>query len=229
MKTLLSCMLQGTIALWRNPEDSVGSISCLGPAPSHISGILGAAMGYSSMGFNRPFKATKSTGFEWPVAEQLIAWGKNHHPKVACRLLQMPERFNLDFIGPKTLNLADPHHKTKIASSGRFTQVVLDNPAYELVIQIEDFSVLQQALREPVYRICLGAQSCPGFISNVHITDASDEGNWAKWSPVLTGDATPFTQHLLGQTVQRIRKNGYWNYDTEKETRLSSALKDLYA
>jgi hypothetical protein len=212
MKTeYLRFLLSGQSALWRNPEDGVGSISCLGPAPSQLSGIIGAVFGFSST--NRRFKARG----DWPVAPELLAWGRENRPRIACRLLNFPQRFELNFIGPKQLGSFE---------TGRFEQTLLASPLYEVAISLAEIDRLETALRAPVFRIGLGSQSCPGFIRRVGRT-GDYAANWAQWTEEAAGDTTPFTRHLLNSEI-RIQRDGYWNYLPPKESLLSCALREMY-
>src|SRR5205823_12738485 len=93
--SILAFTLQGDIAFWRDFEDSVGNLTCLGPAPSHIFGIIAACFGWSST--NRPHNQKGQA--PWPYAAELKTWVETNKPKVAARLLSMPVRIPLSVNG----------------------------------------------------------------------------------------------------------------------------------
>jgi hypothetical protein len=137
---------------------------------------------------------------------------------VACRLLKIPQRFDLNFIGPKQIG--------DLNSTGRFQQILLDHPVYEVVLALGDLDRLEAALRAPVFRIGLGSQSCPGFIQRVSRT-GDYRANWAAWTEEAEGDFTPLNCHLLNSEI-RLRRDGYWNYLPTGESLIPAALREMY-
>jgi CRISPR-associated Cas5-like protein len=216
---LLAFTLHGETALWRNPEDSVGNLSCLGPAPSHLAGIVGAAFGWSST--NRVFPPKRWVA--WPVAAELLAWGREHRPKVACRLLSAARRTSLNVNGFKNAQTLE---------YTRLQQSVLHEPRYEVVLGLQDAAAaetLRLALSNPAFRVFLGSSFCPGFILNPAQAEPTKAAGWARWTESIQGDSTPFTQHVLEPNTQvRIRKSGYWNYRNPPEAALADSLRDLF-
>ena len=65
--SILIFELAGEMAMWRNVYESMGSYSCLGPAPGNLAGVIGAALGFAS---------PRSQAAEKPDAKQLKNWDK---------------------------------------------------------------------------------------------------------------------------------------------------------
>jgi CRISPR-associated Cas5-like protein len=216
---LLAFILHGEMALWRNPEDSVGNLSCLGPAPSHLAGIVGAAFGWSSTNRVFPPKCLVT----WPVAEELLAWGREHRPKVACRLLSAARRTSLNVNGFKNAQTLE---------YTRLQQSVLHEPRYEVVLGLQSGAAaeaLRLALLNPAFRVFLGSSFCPAFILNPARTEPTKTACWARWTEDIQGDSTPFTRHVLDTKTQvRISKSGYWNYRNPPEVALADSLHNLF-
>jgi hypothetical protein len=159
----------------------VGNLTCLGPAPSHILGIIAASFGWSST--NQPHNQKGRA--PWPYATQLLSWVEANEPKVAARLLASPSRVALSVNGFKN---------AKTLENTRIQQTVLENPIYQLAVSlptIEETDTLQAALKKPAFRICLGNQFCPGFIRELAPLSADTKANWALYSPSIGADSTP--------------------------------------
>jgi CRISPR-associated Cas5-like protein len=79
--------LHGEYALWRHLGDALGAYSTPGPAPSHIAGILGAAMGMPNQASQR-----KTDNIAWNTSEELLTWERESEFRVGCRLLKSAVR-----------------------------------------------------------------------------------------------------------------------------------------
>src|ERR1700720_3352183 len=99
----ISFTLRGDIAFWRDFEDSVGNLTCLGPAPSNILGIIGACFGWSST--NQPHNQKGQA--PWAYSSQLKKWVERNEPKVAARLLRAPQRIAMSVNGFKNAQTLD--------------------------------------------------------------------------------------------------------------------------
>src|SRR6516165_3937887 len=114
--SIVAFRLQGDIAFWRDFEDSVGNLTCLGPAPSHILGIIGASFGWSSTNQSHNQKGQPP----WPFAPRLKEWVDQNRPKVAAQLLRVPQRISLNINGFKN---------AQTLAYTRIQQTVLEDPA----------------------------------------------------------------------------------------------------
>src|SRR5262249_21483463 len=123
--SILAFTLQGDIGFWRDFEDSVGNLTCPGPAPSHILGIIAACFGWSSTNqrHNRKGQAP------WPYAAELKAWVETHRPKVTARLLSVALRIPLSVNGFKNAHTLE---------YTRIQQTVLENPTYQVAVSLEN-------------------------------------------------------------------------------------------
>jgi CRISPR-associated Cas5-like protein len=216
--SIVAFTLQGDIAFWRDFEDSVGNLTCLGPAPSHILGIIGACFGWSSTNqrHNQKGKAP------WPYAVQLKTWVGTHKPKVTARLLSVPLRIPLSVNGFKNANTLE---------YTRIQQSVLENPAYQVAISLEteqELSNLASALKNPAFRVCMGSQFCPAFIRDVIRLPPDAKGKWAVFTPAIGPDSTPLSVLDLSNAKNRVYKSGYWNYLTGEETPVEKALLNAF-
>ena len=79
--SILIFELAGEMAMWRNVYESMGSYSCLGPAPGNLAGVIGAALGFASprsQAAEKPdakqLKNWDKAGLPWPVSPELLAW-----------------------------------------------------------------------------------------------------------------------------------------------------------
>jgi CRISPR-associated Cas5-like protein len=215
---ILAFNLEGDIAFWRDFEDSVGNLTCLGPAPSHILGIIGACFGWPSTNQQH----YKKGQVPWPFAAPLKTWVQAHKPKVAARLLNSPSRIALSVNGFKSAATLE---------YTRIQQTVLENPAYQLAVSLqtqEELKNLESALKRPVFRLCMGSQFCPAFIRNITELSADTKGKWATSTPAIGADSTPLTLLDLSNPKNRVHKAGYWNYLAEEETPLGQALRDAF-
>jgi CRISPR-associated Cas5-like protein len=215
---ILTFRLKGEIAFWRDFEDSVGNLTCLGPAPTHLLGIIGACFGWSST--NQPHNQKGRA--PWPYAEELLKWVGTNKPKVAARLLNRPRRTAMSVNGIKNAATLE---------STRIQQTVLEEPEYLIVVSIENEHAIKElapALKSPKFRICMGSQFCPAFISNISESSTDQEENWATTAQTIGGDSTPLTVLDLKTPTNRLHKIGYWNYLPDSATRLSDALVHAY-
>jgi CRISPR-associated Cas5-like protein len=216
--SILSFTLQGDIAFWRDFEDSVGNLTCLGPAPSHILGIIGACFGWSST--NQPHYQQGEA--PWPFAGQLKVWVANNRPKVAARLLKIPQRISLSVNGFKNAQTLD---------YTRIQQSVLEDPFYQVAVKLdagEEIRNLESVLKKPIFKVCMGSQFCPAFIREVAQLNADSKANWALLSPVIGSDSIPLTVLDLSNSKNRVHKVGYWNYLDAGETPVEQALVDAF-
>jgi CRISPR-associated Cas5-like protein len=216
--SILAFTLRGDIAFWRDFEDSVGNLTCLGPAPSHILGIIAACFGWSST--NRPHNQKGQA--PWPYAAQLKTWVETNKPKVAARLLSVPVRIPLSVNGFKNAQTLE---------YTRIQQTVLENPAYQVALSLEsekELSNLESALMAPAFRVCMGSQFCPAFIRDVTRLSPDANGRWAFFTPAIGPDSTPLTIMELCDPKNRIHKSGYWNYLAQEETLVEQALLNAF-
>lgn len=211
--------LEGDMALWRDYQESMGAYSCLGPAPSNLAGLAGAALGFASptsQGASAPdFKKNavlSKKGLPWPVSPELLAWQQEHDLHVACRWKgDIPAREPWNVKGIKEIKAGDIL---------RMQQQVIMAPRYEVVFQLPGVECdrLAAALRMPAFPLYLGASFCRAIIRNVRITEALPSGDgWAfHTSGGAWGEATPFSRHRTDAEAafERIRRDGYWIYPT---------------
>jgi CRISPR-associated Cas5-like protein len=215
---ILAFKLEADIGFWRDFEDSVGNLTCLGPAPSHILGIIGACFGWSSTNQQH----YKKGQVPWPYAASLKSWVQAHRPKVAARLLNLPARIALSVNGFKSAATLE---------YTRIQQTVLENPAYQVAVSLEtqeELGNLESALKAPVFRVCMGSQFCPAFIREIAELSGDTRAKWASFTPAIDADSTPLTVMDLSNPENRVHKTGYWNYLAEGETQLGQALRDVF-
>lgn len=223
----LDFTLEGDMALWRNPYEPVGSYSSLGPAPSQIAGIIGAAMGFASP---RSYAATdvdsrelnklRKKGLVWPVSPDLLRWQEEEDYSVACKWCGgFPKRFQWNVNGYKALSGGDSEENL------RLMQTVVDSPKYEVLVRLQNMTAAQQvasALRQPSFPLYLGTSFCKAIVQNIEVAEsigqiASDENPWAYWVEDLTiGEAVPFSRHIVNDrdSYERIASYGFWVYPT---------------
>ena len=211
--------LSGEMALWRNVYDSIGSYSCLGPAPSHLAGLLGAALGFASprsqagSGDPKKLSAQLKNGLPWPVSEELLSWEKSQDFHVCCRWLGgNPARVCWNVNGCKEVSKGE---------NLRMQQQVISAPRYEVGVRVADPVELERlagALKIPAFPLYLGASFCRAVIRNCRISETIPESSdWAYHSErAAIGEATPFTLHNIhaDEDFERLRINGYWIYPT---------------
>jgi len=211
--------LTGELAMWRNPYESMGSFSCLGPAPSNIAGIIGAALGFASPRSQaaaepneKALKEQAKGGLPWPVSPELLQWQKDNEYHVACRWTGgFPKRLPWNVNG-----LKDPSSNTNL----RIQQQVIENPSYEVALKLslEVATRVADALRTPAFPLFLGASFCPAIVKKVRVQENRPEGNgWAyQKSAFAVGEATPLSRHVINadECFERIQADGYWVYPT---------------
>ncbi|MCM8536727.1 MAG: CRISPR-associated protein Cas5 [Lentisphaeraceae bacterium] len=214
--------LKGDMAMWRNPYESMGAFSCLGPSPSNIAGIIGAALGFASpksQGAVNPdekkLKALDKKGLPWPVSPELLLWQEENDFHVACRWIgDFPQRSPWNVNGCKDL---DP-----VKGNLRIQQQVIENPSYEVSIRLSqnEAGKVSQALREPAFPLFLGASFCRAIVKNISIQeDEPQRENWAYWkNGFVVGNATPFSRHIINaeEVGERIKSEGFWVYPTKE-------------
>lgn len=212
--------LTGDIALWRNVYDSMGSYSTLGPAPSALAGLCGAALGFAaprSMGALCQGEKIPGKSSIWPVAPKLLEWLKTNDIHFACRWTgaDYPRRIPWNVNGCK-----------EIKSSGnlRIQQQVIEHPCYEVAVRFGELlpmiaaEELSDALRVPAFRLFLGCSECPAIVRDVRLVDAlPDATNWAFRQNISLGEVTPLTcLSISGATSgERLSIDGYWVYPTK--------------
>ena len=220
--TYLTFELKGDMAMWRNPYESMGSFSCLGPAPSNLAGLLGAALGFATsksqaltVHDDKKSKQLDKKGLPWPVATELLLWQKKVNLKVACRWIGgYPKRIGWNVNGCKELDPAKDNL--------RLQQQVIESPHYQVVVKIPqpEAEKLTTALRNPMFPLSLGASFCRAMILNILIVEEiPTAGNWAYHKDgFAVGDATPFSQHVINceETGERIKSTGYWVYPIDE-------------
>ena len=218
--------LKGDIALWRNPYEPMGTFSSLGPAPSHLAGMLGAAMGMAtphSIGSGRrndaALKHFRKKGLFWPLSEELLQWQERNNYAIAVRWLgKIPKRISWNVNGIKGFKGSDS------STNLRILQQIIENPEYEVLIRLNNRDAVKKAgkaIRNPAFPLYLGASFCRAIVENVREIEAPQvvsEGNaWAYRTEKLTvGECTPFTQHVVNQKecFERISCDGFWVYPT---------------
>lgn len=220
--------LGGEMALWRNVYDSIGSYSCLGPAPSHLAGLLGAGLGFASprslagSGDPKKLSAQMKKGLPWPVSPELLEWEKKYDFTVCCRWNgSYPLRIGWNVNGCKEVAKGE---------NLRMQQQVISNPWYEVGVRLNDPAELEKlvsALKTPAFPLYLGASFCRAFIRNCRIEEKLPESSgWAYHSERSSiGEATPFTLHNIhaDEDFERLRLNGYWIYPTPDQPGIVSA------
>ncbi len=209
--------LTGDLALWRNVYDSMGSYSCLGPAPSALAGLCGAALGFAAP---RSFggkteekkipKGKKTAGPIWPVSPELLQWLVDKEVTFACRWTgSYPKRITWNVNGLKEIG------KTE---NLRMQQQVIQSPCYEVAVQLVESAAqeLAEALKRPAFRLFLGCSQCPAIVQHVRLTDSlPDSSDWAfHHEENVPGETVPFSRlSLSGQeSGNRVVIEGYWVY-----------------
>ena len=219
--TYLTFEFKGDMAMWRNPYESMGSFSCLGPAPSNLAGLFGAALGFATSKSqalekhdDKKSRQLDKKGLPWPVSSELLEWQNHVDLKVACRWLGgFPKRITWNVNGCKELDPAKDNL--------RLQQQVIDSPSYEVAVNIADNEAqkLATALAAPAFPLCLGASFCRAIITNISISEHSiNQTGWAFYKTGFAiGDTTPFSQHIINaeETGERIKSNGYWVYPSD--------------
>lgn len=217
------------MAMWRNPYESMGAFSCLGPSPSNLAGLLGAALGFASPKSQgtekhdeKALRQLDKKGLPWPVSPELLKWQKENDIHLACRWMGgHPKRQPWNVNGCKDL---DP---TK--GNLRMQQQVIERPHYEVALCLEqnESKRVAQALKAPAFPLSLGASFCRAIVFNVSIQDEEPERDgWAYWKEKFAvGETTPFSQHVLNaeSTGERIKSNGFWVYPTPSFPREKAA------
>ena len=211
--------LTGDMALWRNPYESMGSFSCLGPAPSNLAGLCGAALGFASPRSQgaaaqdeKKLTALSRDGLPWPVSAELLRWEEANDYHVACRWTGgFPRRVPWNVKGLKEIGNNDIL---------RLQQQVIDRPAYEVAVRLagEAGGQLVAALGAPAFPLCLGASFCRAIVRDARVQDELPPGgNWAQRKAVALGEGTPLSLHVVNAgegMMERIRSDGYWQYPT---------------
>jgi len=228
MTAYLAFILEGDLALWRNAYEPVGSYSCLGPAPSQIAGLLGAAMGMLSPRSHaaltdaqtlKRLRRLRRNGLPWPVAPALLQWEEAYDYAVACRWLGgVPRRIPWNVNGVKEMTRPfDPQPL-------RLQQQVIDRPRYEVLVRLNDRGAvagLAQALRNPRFPLFLGAAFCRAIVRSVRVLDEpptpKSEESWAyRREEITAGETVPFFCHVVNaeETFERVVADGFWVYPT---------------
>ncbi len=206
------------MAMWRNPYESMGSFSCLGPAPSNIAGLLGAALGFAAPRSQAAVPQDENLlqklsreGLPWPVSTELLQWEESNDYHVACRWTGgIPRRVSWNVNGCKEIGKGD---------NLRMQQQVIENPAYEVVVRVphEAAEKLEVALKTPAFPLFLGASFCRAIIQNVMVQEALPSGgNWAQKKEIAWGEVVPLSRHIVNaaEVHERICSDGYWIYPT---------------
>lgn len=210
--------LSGDMAMWRNPFESMGSFSCLGPSPANIAGLLGAAMGMPSpcsQGVDDPdwkhLRQLDKQGLPWPVSPELLRWEQDNDYHVACRWTGgLPYRIAWNVNGCKTIRTGE---------NLRLQQQVIDRPSYEVAVRLtrEVAEQTAAALKCPAFPLYLGASFCPAIVRHVTVDEKLPPSNdWAQYKKNVWGEATPLSLHVINAEAsgERIVSRGYWLYPT---------------
>ncbi len=220
--SILLFELAGEMALWRNVFESMGSYSCLGPAPSNLAGLIGAALGFASPRSQaarepdgKALKKMDKEGLPWPVSPELLAWEEKNDFHVGCRWTgAFPRRVPWNVNGCKEIGKGE---------NLRIQQQVIEKPRYEIAVKLPDAEAerVASALRRPAFPLSLGASFCRAAIRNVRIAEAVPESpDWAFHTDGgALGEATPFSRHIIDsdRCFERIRSDGYWIYPTPEQ------------
>jgi len=202
--------------MWRNPYESMGSFSCLGPAPSNIAGLIGAALGLPSPRSlaageqdAKKLKLQMQKALPWPVSPELLKWEADNDYNVACRWRGgFPRRIPWNVNGIKEMGKGD---------NLRLQQQVIEKPSYEVLVRLErkEAERTASALKNPAFPLFLGASFCRAIVRNVSVLENIPEGgDWAMHKQYVFGEATPFTRHVINaeETFERVVSDGYWVY-----------------
>ena len=207
----LTFELHGEYALWRHLGDALGAYSTPGPAPSHIAGIVGAAMGMPNQASQR-----KSDNIAWNTSEELLTWERESEFRVGCRLLRSAVRVPYRVNGIKGVDEW---------VTLRMNQFPVERPRYQVIIGLNSLDCakdLLQHLQKPVFRIFLGITQFSGFIKGPLIIEESaiEKYGWAYWSEKCIEDYTFCTLHDT-RKEKRIVLNGYWIYPDPEDQRVN--------
>lgn len=218
---LLLFELSGDMALWRNVYESMSAFSCIGPAPSNLAGLLGAALGFASprsQAATAPdesmLKEMWKNGLPWPVSAELLQWEAAYDLRVACAWTGgFPRRMPWNVNGLKEVKKGD---------NLRMQQQVILNPKYTVAVTLNDSTELKRvchALQKPAFPLFLGASFCRAIIKNVFLCNSLPEHTpWAfRVAKAAIGECVPFSQHVQkpeDHGYERIISAGYWVYPT---------------
>ncbi len=217
--SILTFELSGDMASWRNVYDSMGSYSCLGPAPSNLAGFCGAALGFASPRSQaaatpdaKKLKALDKKGLPWPLSPELLAWEETNDLQVACRWIgDFPVRAPWNVNGCKEIGKGE---------NLRIQQQVILDPRYEVAVQLPDPETerLMAALRKPAFPLALGASFCRAIVRNIRIVEKLPEtAGWAfRTDRAVLGEAVPLSRHIVNpeECFERLESDGYWIYPT---------------
>ncbi|MDD3886092.1 MAG: CRISPR-associated protein Cas5 [Victivallaceae bacterium] len=218
MSSIVRFELAGDLALWRNVYDSMGSFSALGPSPSALAGLLGAALGFPSPrsqaaagGDDAELKKQWRNGLFWPNSPQLLAWERDNDCRVACRWTGgRPRRIAWNVNGCK--EISNPENL-------RMQQQLIEHPAYEVLVRLPEAEAarLMAALRRPAFRLYLGSSCCPAIVRVAEFGKEPEScAGWAFCSSLCSmGEVVPLSRHVVSpQPVERLRIDGFWVYPT---------------
>ena len=230
MTYYLTFKLGGDLALWRNPYEPVGSYSALGPAPSHIAGLLGAVMGYASplsyAAQSEPHekgqgksKKKKASGPAWPVAPKLLQWQREQDVHLACAWMGgAPRRIPWNVKGYKDANM----------ETLRLQQQVVVRPGYIIAVALSEHKAnkyLAQCLKHPKFPVYLGSSAFRGYITDIELHEMLPPKlaphGWAyRTDNIGLGEQMPFTRHNLEPEMHhgRLAVDGFWVYPTPLHT-----------
>lgn len=227
---VVTFQLSGDLALWRNCYEPVGSYSGLGPAPSHIAGLLGAVMGWASpLSYAAQKEATKqkpdnkktkkkAIGPIWAVAPSLLDWQKEQDVHLACAWIGgNPRRTAWNIKGFKDANM----------ETLRLQQQVIVRPSYMIAVALKEdeaADALTRRLRCPLFPVFLGESAFRGILTNVDraaFDPRKAPYGWAYRTDKLgLGEQMPFTRHYTEHSShnRRIGIDGFWVYPTPLHT-----------
>lgn len=206
--------MEGEKGLWKHTGVPFARVSSVGPAPSHLVGIAGAALGF--VGRERPPKAKKGEVFtrSWALPKDLERF-----------VMEEDVHVGMAWNGADRRPLFRRHNvngwkKTTGEERVRIDQTLVWKPAYCFAFRTKTTAGeerLVAALRNPSFRTFFGASFCPAFITDVTVIDegASVEGvQWAGFSETLNGSVTPLTRHILPfhPSHGRLESKGFVDY-----------------
>lgn len=221
MRKIVLFTLMGDMALWRNYHESMGSFSTLGPSPSNLAGLLGAALGFAaphSAGAEsrdkKFFTALKKQGLIWPVSPELLSWQKDNNLELACQWQGgFPKRGAWNVNGIKS---------AKEIENLRMQQQLIFSPKYLVAARLPEVEAekVALALKNPAFPLSLGSSSCRAIVKDIRVVDELPESTmWAFRCSVSLGETTPFSRHVVNDiaTSERIMSDGFWLYPTSSE------------
>lgn len=230
--TYLSFTLWGSHALWRNPYSLHGDYSALGPPPSQIAGLLGAAHGFAAP---RTIASSVPLGSKWlkgmglkgvphPVSPELLEWQEKNEYAFGCRWLGgVPRRVSWNICGHKDASRIFAQERL------RRRRMVVEAPRYQVLVRLNNqgaAEVAARAILNPAFPMYLGNADYRAIVEDILVLRAPRMvGYGCGWayrvSSGVPGEVQPFTCHVVnpGECGERITIEGDWMYPTPRMPR----------